>query len=89
MTPEYNALSATLQAGYASDSSVALPPATSLQDFTDNGNSTFANKSFSDWSIEAAVRQLNRVQNANYSFSFNRQDVNQFGQLHRIDSVCN
>jgi hypothetical protein len=34
-----------------------------------------------------AVRQLKRVQNANYSFTINRQDVNQFGQLARIDSV--
>tara|TARA_A200000159_G_scaffold164759_1_gene196052 strand:+ start:44 stop:1693 length:1650 start_codon:yes stop_codon:yes gene_type:complete len=34
-----------------------------------------------------AARQLKRVQNANYSFTINRQDVNQFGQLARIDSV--
>tara|TARA_B000000441_G_C21751549_1_gene363109 strand:- start:3105 stop:4772 length:1668 start_codon:yes stop_codon:yes gene_type:complete len=34
-----------------------------------------------------SVRQLKRVQNANYSFTINRQDVNQFGQLARIDSV--
>ena len=33
------------------------------------------------------VSQLKRVQNANYSFTINRQDVNQFGQLGRIDSV--
>lgn len=34
------------------------------------------------------VMQLRRVQSANYSFSINRQDVNQFGQLARIDSVA-
>lgn len=34
------------------------------------------------------VQQLRRVQSANYSFSINRQDVNQFGQLARIDSVA-
>ena len=33
------------------------------------------------------VRQLKRVQNANYSFTVNRTDVNQFGQLSRIDSL--
>lgn len=33
------------------------------------------------------IMQLRRVQSANYSFSVNRQDVNQFGQLARIDSV--
>ena len=31
--------------------------------------------------------QLDRVQSANYSFNINRTDVNQFGQLARIDSV--
>lgn len=34
------------------------------------------------------IQQLHRVQSANYSFSINRQDVNQFGQLARIDSVA-
>ena len=42
-------------------------------------------KSESTWG--SAARQLKRVQNANYSFTINRQDVNQFGQLARIDSV--
>ena len=31
--------------------------------------------------------QLHRVQSANYGFSINRQDVNQFGNLARIDSI--
>ena len=31
--------------------------------------------------------QLRRVQSANYNFSIERQDVNQFGQLARIDSL--
>ena len=31
--------------------------------------------------------QLQRVQSANYSFNVARQDVNQFGQLSRIDSI--
>lgn len=31
--------------------------------------------------------QLGRVQSANYSFTINRQDVNQFGDLARIDSL--
>lgn len=34
-----------------------------------------------------AVEQLKRVQSANYSFTINRQDVNQFGHLARLDSV--
>lgn len=37
------------------------------------------------WS--SAIEQLKRVQSANYSFTINRQDVNEFGQLGRIDSV--
>ena len=32
-------------------------------------------------------RQLQRVQSANYNFSIARQDVNQFGQLARIDAL--
>jgi hypothetical protein len=31
--------------------------------------------------------QLKRVQSANYNFSIERQDVNQFGQLARIDAL--
>ena len=31
--------------------------------------------------------QLERVQSANYNFSVNRQDINEFGSLARIDSV--
>ena len=31
--------------------------------------------------------QLSRIQSANYSFTINRQDVNQFGDLARIDSL--
>jgi hypothetical protein len=38
--------------------------------------------------IRTGIMQLRRVQSANYSFSINRQDVNQFGQLARIDSVA-
>jgi len=34
-----------------------------------------------------AIKQLSRVQSANYSFSVARQDVNQFGNLARIDSL--
>jgi len=37
---------------------------------------------------KTGIQQLHRVQSANYSFSINRQDVNQFGQLARIDSVA-
>ena len=31
--------------------------------------------------------QLTRIQSANYNFTINRQDVNEFGQLARIDSI--
>jgi len=36
---------------------------------------------------ETVVTQLSRVQTANYNFTINRTDVNQFGQLGRIDSL--
>jgi hypothetical protein len=38
-------------------------------------------------SSENGHEQLTRVQSANYSFTINRQDVNEFGQLARIDSI--
>ena len=37
--------------------------------------------------LEAAHKQLERVQSANFNYTINRQDVNQFGQLARIDSL--
>lgn len=42
---------------------------------------------FTSDQIRTGIQPLRRVQNANYSFSLNRQDVNQFGQLARIDSI--
>lgn len=33
------------------------------------------------------INQLHRVQSANYGFTINRQDVNQFGNLARIDQI--
>lgn len=36
---------------------------------------------------QSVLRQLSRVQSANYSFTINRTDVNQYGQLGRIDSI--
>lgn len=33
------------------------------------------------------VKQLKRVQSANYGFTINRQDINQFGHASRLDSV--
>ena len=38
-------------------------------------------------SISGQHKQLRRVQSANYSFEITRQDVNQFGQLARIDAL--
>ena len=46
-----------------------------------NGQATSAG------ATKTGIQQLRRVQSANYSFSINRQDVNQFGQLARIDAV--
>jgi len=38
-------------------------------------------------SMRSTATQLKRVQSANYSFTINRQDVNQFGHLGRLDAV--
>jgi len=45
-------------------------------------------KEESSFELRTGLQQLQRVQSANYSFSINRQDVNQFGQLARIDAVA-
>lgn len=63
-------------------------PIATLKEFTANGNKDYTSTDLTNWTVRMAVRQLQRVQSANYSFAFNRQDVNQFGQLHRIDSVA-
>lgn len=42
---------------------------------------------FFEGSWGSAANQLKRVQSANYSFTVNRQDINQFGHLGRYDSV--
>ena len=42
---------------------------------------------FDEGSWGTTLEQLKRVQSANYSFTINRQDINQFGHLARIDSV--
>lgn len=35
----------------------------------------------------ANINQIHRVQSANYGFTINRQDINQFGNLARIDQI--
>lgn len=53
---------------------------------TKSGVATYAEVP-AGYEVRTGIEQLRRVQNANYSFSVNRQDVNQFGQLARIDAV--
>ena len=46
----------------------------------------YISKDISSTGVSSHV-QLDRVQSANYSFTINRQDINQFGELSRIGSV--
>ena len=46
----------------------------------------FTSKDYDSLSLSDHT-QLHRVQSANYGFTINRQDVNQFGNLARIDSI--
>jgi len=48
---------------------------------------SFTTETFASQQERSIAHQLKRVQSANYSFTVNRQDVNQFGQLSRIDSL--
>jgi len=40
-----------------------------------------------DSTVVGDHKQLERVQSANYNFSISRQDINQYGQLSRIDAI--
>ena len=67
---------------YANEILMVSPYATGLQ---------FLNQDSSDAgggnAGESLLRQLKRVQSINYSWNVGRSDINQFGQLSRIDSV--
>ena len=49
------------------------------------GNNSLTSKNVNGF--PTGVRNLDRVQSANYSFSITRQDVNQFGELASIDRI--
>jgi hypothetical protein len=80
-------------AGFTGDFSPTKGPVGSGLGLIANNNkaiglNTHGNTQSGSWDpMRTAVEQLKRVQNANYSFTVNRQDVNQFGELGRIDSV--
>ena len=40
-----------------------------------------------DAAYSGGYNQLERIQSANYSYTINRQDVNQYGQLGKLDSI--
>jgi hypothetical protein len=58
------------------------------EDATSSVQGTLSQANLDGLEFHTGISQLRRVQNANYSFSVNRQDVNQFGQLARIDAVA-
>jgi len=54
------------------------------------GRQTFTtpqNATATTYAKGSCLRQIKRVQSANYSFTVNRQDVNEYGKLARIDSL--
>mgnify|MGYP006275101479 CR=1 FL=1 len=70
---------------YQSEALYAGPsPATDIH-FT--GNASLPKNTWYTSGDLNLVKQLQRVQSANYSFTVNRTDVNQFGQLAAIDRV--
>lgn len=70
--------------GYYSQDTQNLDP-TNAASKNSYGIGVMLNPFYGDY--ENMVRQLHRVQSANYNFTVNRTDVNVFGQLARIDSV--
>ena len=71
--------------GYYSQDTQNLDP-THASSKNRYGVGVFVNPYWGDY--ENMVRQLHRVQSANYNFTVNRTDINVFGQLARIDSVA-
>ena len=66
---------------YANEILMVSPYATGLQYLNQDSSEGEGNAG------ESLLRQLKRVQSINYSWNVGRSDINQFGQLARIDSV--
>ena len=74
---------------YQSEALYVSPNATGYH-FASGGagvNDLPVNERYDGVNSGSLVEQLTRVQTANYSFSINRQDINEFGKLARIDSI--
>ena len=66
---------------YANEILMVSPYATGLQFLNQDSSEGEGNAG------ESLLRQLKRVQSINYSWNVGRTDINQYGQLARIDSV--
>ena len=75
---------------YQSEAVFAGPsPATGFHITTGAGNTLSKTFPTTDGveNVKTRVKELQRIQTANYSFNITRQDVNQFGELAAIDRV--
>lgn len=73
---------------YQSESVFAGPsPATGQHLFDGQNPDTFLDAVTTAVSGQSRVKQLQRIQSANYSFNITRQDLNQFGELAAIDRI--
>jgi len=73
---------------YQSESVFAGPsPATGQHLFDGQNPNTFLDTVGTPASGVSRVKQLQRIQSANYSFNITRQDLNQFGELAAIDRI--
>lgn len=52
-----------------------------------DGNSVISTESSYAKNHGTIIKQLKRIQTANYGFTINREDINQFGHASRLDSV--
>jgi hypothetical protein len=80
----FNSTGLAAPAGYAINAKGTNPSVAGAPPGT---NFTNAGSTQTGLAASTIIQQLKRVQSANYSFTVNRQDVNQFGQLSRIDSL--
>lgn len=73
----------TVAASTGATTSAGAPSVEAGDDTTDGG---FDGVKYAE-AHGTIIKQLKRIQTANYGFTVNRQDINQFGHLSRLDSL--
>lgn len=80
---------------YQSKALFVGPNSTGIQTWPTGAATAAAAKGYSSWTAAEVANgtgllyKLDRVQNCNFNFTINRQDINEFGKLARIATIAN